>query len=160
MKNSYLLGFTLLAGCLISSVAQAAGWDVKGLDVVTVDFVQSQGSPVISPSAADQLVTDTKLKLKSAGLTLASPQDAKAAVVISVKAIKGIMNEWVEVQLTVLESVRTDDRKVAQKADAVTYLDQAFFETPISAANQKIYGATLNGLVTKFVGQYLDQNSK
>ena len=156
--NKLVLGLTFLCTALVSSIAQADGWNLKGLDTVAVEYTQSP--LVVSQATMMQLDTDTKLKLKSAGLTLASPQDAKAIVEISIHNVKGIVNEWVVVQLTVQEKVQTVSRKSSQKADAITYIDGTLFEVSKGAVDKKVYDTVLNGLVTKLVGAYLDQNSK
>jgi hypothetical protein len=158
MKNKLVLGFSFFFAILGSSSALADGWNLKGLDTVAVE--ETQTPLVISQATMLQLDTDAKIKLKSAGLTLASPQDAKAFIMISLACIKGITNEWVLVQLTVQEKAQTSSRKTSQKVDAITYIDAAFFETPKGAADKKIYDATLNNLVTKLVNEYLNQNSK
>ena len=158
MKNTFVLGFVLFSATLVSS-AQADDWNLKGLDTVAVEHVET-GSLVVSQATMLQLDTDAKLKIKSAGLTLASPDDAKAIFEFSFQDIKGITNEWVVVRLTVREQVQTSSRKSVQKANAITYMDEAFFETSKGAADKKIYDTALNGLVTKFINEYLDQNAK
>lgn len=158
MKNKLVLGVSLFLAIFGSSAALADGWNVKGLDTVAVE--ETQTPQVISQATMLQLDTDIKIKLKSAGLTLASPQDAKAVILISLASIKGITNEWVLVELTVQEKAQTTNRKASQKVDAITYIGNELFETGKGSADKKAYDVALNTLVTKFINEYLNQNSK
>jgi|SRR5580698_3004703 hypothetical protein len=162
MRKLILAVFGIMVATGFSQVANAdAGQNLKSLDNVYVTVNQSQTAPVISANTVLQLETDTKLKLKSAGISLADSLGARKAVFdIGIENIKGITNEWVLIQVFVIEDVNTIGRKTSQNIGATTYLDQAFFEVPMNKADKKIYDVALNDLVTKFVAKYLDQNSK
>jgi hypothetical protein len=162
MRNLIAIGFGLVIAVFSSQPAYAdPGQNLKGLDDVLVTITQSTAAPVISANEALQLETDTKLKLKSAGITLTASQDATKAVFdIDMRSVKEITNEWVLVQILVSEDVNTSSRKKSQKTTAFTYVDQRLFKMSMGAADKTVYNTALNDLVTKFVAQYLDQNSK
>jgi hypothetical protein len=160
MESNFVLGFTLVSAVLFSPVTQTGDWDLKGLDSVAVEFTRIN-SPNISEATTRQLDADIKAKFKIAGLTLApSLQDAKATFSVRIQDIKGQTSEWIEIELLVEEQVQTSSRKASRKVRAVTYLDRAYLEAPKGTAEKEIYDTVLNELVTKFVKDYSDQNSK
>jgi hypothetical protein len=162
MKSGKLFGviFGLVLGIFSTNSHADDAPSLKGLDNVFVTVTQPAGA-VISDSTLLDISTNAKLKIKEAGVTLTESKDAtKAGLDIRIQSIKEITNEWVLVQLFLVEPATTSGRKSNIKTAAITYYDHAFFKSSKISADKEVKEAVMKNLILKFVSQYLTQNSK
>lgn len=153
MKALHFLLFLLLL-INIPLFAQPTEFNLKNLDSLSIRFDDSQN--LISSTLKQKIITETKLKLKSAGIEIAKYDSSNNHLVISVQAIMSKFAEHrILLQIRVFENVQTF-RKDNTKTKAITYYDESFFKS--KNIGQAVYNELMDKLLIGFFERYLTSN--
>lgn len=129
-----------------------AQFNLKNLDSLSVQFKDEESR--ITSVTEQKIVTETKLKLMSAGIDVSS--DAKNRFIINVRAIMSNFAEHrILLQVEVFENVKTE-RKDSIETQAITYYDDIFFKG--KNINEDVYNSYMDKLLISFIENYLSSN--
>ncbi|NPA72480.1 MAG: hypothetical protein GXO35_06595 [Gammaproteobacteria bacterium] len=149
----FLAGILLLSSQLAFS--QAPKFNLEELHDVAV--VISDKSHVLSESTSNRIITELKLKLKSAGLSIKSqPKAANSILVIKISSLKGITSNRIFLQLLLAETISVNRKDNEINSFGFTYIDDMAFKS--SHSNKDIYNNIINLMANKFINLYMEQN--
>ncbi len=136
-----------------SFYAQTDFFNLKDIDSLSIKVQDVQN--FLSPNIKQKIITETKLKLKSAGITI-TQDNSQNQFIISVEAIQSNFAEHrILLHIGISEKVQTF-RKNKEITNAFTYYDESFFKGKDIEAS--IYSEYMDKLIIRFIERYLSVN--
>jgi hypothetical protein len=157
MKIYILLVFVI---CFFSTheIPAQAYFNLKNLKQVTVT-VMDEGN-FISSTIQQKLVTEIKLKLKTAGLTIAG-REKWSEFRVDVRAVKtnDLFPQYKLLLNVFLIEEALLERMGSQRISVVTYYDDEFWIIEDKKEVEKAaYDKIMDVMLVRFIDRYLDQN--
>lgn len=150
--------YLLLLGSLLINIktySQIQNFNLKNLETLSIRL--GDGQDLLSSKVKQKIITETKLKFKSAGIKIVkSDSSSNGYFFIRIQAIKSRFSEHrILLQIGIFENVKTL-RKDNNKTGAITYFDESFFKG--KNINELVYDEFMDKLIIKFLDKYLDSN--
>lgn len=153
MKTRILLQLVLVFFFSVTTYSQSVEYNLKNLTQLKVMVNDNQN--VFSSTLYQKILTETKLKLMSAGLKIAKDEDDSPILEIKPNYIQSAFSEHrILLQLRLLEKVTTN-RKDKITTDAITYLDMEFYTSKDVATS--VYNKLMDSMLINFLEKYLSQ---
>lgn len=135
---------------------QSVDYNLKNITLVNVAISDNQN--ILSPTLYQKILTETKLKLMSAGLKLANEEDEAPILEIKPNYIQSALSEHrILLQLRLFEKVTTN-RKDKITTDAITYHDMEFYTSKDVATS--VYNKLMDSMLINFIEKYLSQKEE
>jgi len=147
----------LLLGSLLINIktySQTQNFNLKNLETLSIRF--GDGQDLLSSKVKQKIITETKLKFKSAGIEIVKHDSSNSYFFIRVQAIKSRFSEHrILLQIGIYENIKTL-RKGNITTGAITYFDESFFTG--KNIEELVYDEFMDKLIIKFLEKYLDSN--
>lgn len=148
---NYLLFFLLVLN--IPTFSQTDLFNLKNLDSLSIRF--DDGGDLLSSTIKQKMITETKLKLKSAGIKTVQ-DNSRNYFTIRVRAIiSNFAAHRILLQILISENVQTF-RKDSIKTNAYTYYDESFFKS--KNIGDAVYSEYMDKLLIRFIERFLTVN--
>ncbi len=153
MKAKIFTSIVLMLLFTITVFAQKIEYNLKNISNLKVILDDNQN--LLSPTLSQKIITETKLKLMSAGLKIAKEDEDSPILEIKPNYIQSTLSEHrILLQLRMIEKVVTN-RKDKIETDAITYLDMEFY-TSKDVANS-VYSKLMDTMLINYLEKYLSQ---
>jgi hypothetical protein len=155
VKKTILIFVILL--CTFT-LAQKPNYNLTGLTSVKVELLDQNG--ILDFTTAQKIITETKLKLISAGLTITETDPIAAfQIKVDVNRSVGFADPRILLRLELLEKVQTF-RKGKIRTDSKTYSYSQLFSCPVLEVNKTVYDVYMNSFLIGFIETWFYFNKK